>query len=390
MRIGIKYKLVIALLVSNSLLAAVMFTVSSWRFDEGFLTYLTEIEIQRLQPLFDELAIFYGEHQSWQLILDEPRIWNDFMFNNVRPNLPPPPVFGRQGPPPRGAPLGRHQMRLSGPGPRRIFDPRIILADADRIQLIGPPAGQQFNVHWQGIEWNQQVVGYIGIMRGNLPEDSLDSIFVVEQRTTYGWIAFGSLFIALSLGLTLAIIWLRPINRLQQALVQLSAGDFSQCLKSKGTDEMADLASRFNILARTLQENKSIQSQWVADISHELRTPLSILIGEIEALVDGVRPADEKQLQSLHEEAIHLQALVGQLHELNMSDLGSEKIPPISLHSWQAWCGNSLRSVKNKESSFSSSLARTRRWLRSTSRNSSSFLTICFIIACATQTNLAC
>jgi two-component system, OmpR family, sensor histidine kinase BaeS len=59
----------------------------------------------------------------------------------------------------------------------------------------------------------------------------------------------------------------------------------------------------------------------VADISHELRTPLAVLRGEIEALVDGVRPLHHQAMLSLQEEVLRIGALVDDLHLLAMSDL---------------------------------------------------------------------
>lgn len=334
MRIGIKYKLVLAFLLSNALLAILMFAISSWRFDRGFLEYLTEIEVQRMQPLLVDLATAYSDQQSWQPMLNDPQRWDTLMFRHVRPNMAPPPVAGLRrppprlggrppGPPPGPPPRGRHEPGEFAPLRPSLFDPRLILADQNRNRLIGPPENEQNFVVWLNIVAANQVVGYLGIIRYGRGENLPDNLFLEEQTTAYGWIAFGSLFIALGIGLSLAIIWLRPIYQLQRALVLLSAGDFSQRLKQSGNDEMSDLANRFNSLARTLDENKTIQNQWATDISHELRTPLAILIGEIEALVDGIRPINEKRLQSLHEEALHLQSIVNQLHELNLSDLGS-------------------------------------------------------------------
>jgi two-component system sensor histidine kinase BaeS len=58
-------------------------------------------------------------------------------------------------------------------------------------------------------------------------------------------------------------------------------------------------------------------------MSHELRTPLAALRGEIEALVDGVRPLTAEAALSLREEVVHLGALVDDLHLLAMSDLNA-------------------------------------------------------------------
>ncbi len=90
------------------------------------------------------------------------------------------------------------------------------------------------------------------------------------------------------------------------------------------------LARDFNELALTLSHNESLRRQWVADISHELRTPLMILLGEIDAIRDGVYSLDSNALNSLHQEAQQLSPLVNDLYELSMFDIGAldyHKVP---------------------------------------------------------------
>jgi two-component system, OmpR family, sensor histidine kinase BaeS len=50
---------------------------------------------------------------------------------------------------------------------------------------------------------------------------------------------------------------------------------------------------------------------------------LSILRGEIEALQDGIRPADPKALDSLHTEIMQLSRLVDDLYQLSLFDVGA-------------------------------------------------------------------
>jgi two-component system sensor histidine kinase BaeS len=76
-------------------------------------------------------------------------------------------------------------------------------------------------------------------------------------------------------------------------------------------------------MALTLEKHNKDQRQWVADISHELRTPVAVLQGEIEALLDGVRPITPETVRSLHAEALRLNRLVEDLYELSLSDIGA-------------------------------------------------------------------
>jgi signal transduction histidine kinase len=59
-----------------------------------------------------------------------------------------------------------------------------------------------------------------------------------------------------------------------------------------------------------------------ADIAHELRTPLSIILGQIDALDDGVVPASPESFEVLREETGRLGRLVEDLRTLSRADAG--------------------------------------------------------------------
>jgi two-component system sensor histidine kinase BaeS len=75
-------------------------------------------------------------------------------------------------------------------------------------------------------------------------------------------------------------------------------------------------------MALTLEKHEKDRRQWVADISHELRTPITILRGEIEALLDGIRTITPETIHSLHAETLRLTRLVEDLYQLSLSDIG--------------------------------------------------------------------
>ena len=61
----------------------------------------------------------------------------------------------------------------------------------------------------------------------------------------------------------------------------------------------------------------------LADVSHELRTPLSVIQGNVEAMIDGVYPADRQHLERLLAETRHLERLVEDLRTLSLADAGA-------------------------------------------------------------------
>src|SRR5690606_14832335 len=121
----------------------------------------------------------------------------------------------------------------------------------------------------------------------------------------------------------LSSLLVRPIHDIVAGHRALTRGDYGARIRPRSSDELAQLAQDFNTLAKTLEQNRAARQQWIADISHELRTPLAILRGELESLQDGVRPLSRESLDSLHHEVVRLNALVNDLHELSMSDLGA-------------------------------------------------------------------
>ena len=76
-------------------------------------------------------------------------------------------------------------------------------------------------------------------------------------------------------------------------------------------------------MASRLQVNDQQRRAMLADVSHELRTPLTLIQGNIEAMLDGVYPADETRLKSLLEETQILSRLVEDLRTLALAESGA-------------------------------------------------------------------
>jgi two-component system, OmpR family, sensor histidine kinase BaeS len=74
--------------------------------------------------------------------------------------------------------------------------------------------------------------------------------------------------------------------------------------------ELGTLAVAIDRLAADLGRQEELRQGLVADVAHELRTPLTILLGEAEALKDGIVQPDRERLSSLHEEVQRLARLV--------------------------------------------------------------------------------
>jgi signal transduction histidine kinase len=115
---------------------------------------------------------------------------------------------------------------------------------------------------------------------------------------------------------------LSPAESLAHAARALSRGDFSQRVHVRSNDEFGDLAIAFNAMAADLERTEQLRRNLVADVAHELRTPLSNIQGHLEAIRDGLLPAEPATLDSIYEEVLLLARLVEDLQELTLAEAG--------------------------------------------------------------------
>ena len=115
---------------------------------------------------------------------------------------------------------------------------------------------------------------------------------------------------------------LSPAESLAQAARALSHGDFSQRVHVRSNDEFGELAIAFNAMAEGLERTEQLRRNMVADVAHELRTPLSNIQGHLEAIRDGLLPAEPAIFDSIYEEALLLARLVEDLQDLTLAEAG--------------------------------------------------------------------
>lgn len=129
---------------------------------------------------------------------------------------------------------------------------------------------------------------------------------------------------------------LSPVNQLMEGTKALSGFRFDTRIDVRTKDELGLLAQNFNRMAGTLETYETMRKQWVVDVSHELRTPLSILKGEIEAIIDGIRPCSMERMESVHSEIIYLEHMINDLYFLSLADasaltMRTESVRPVEI-----------------------------------------------------------
>jgi two-component system OmpR family sensor kinase/two-component system sensor histidine kinase BaeS len=114
-----------------------------------------------------------------------------------------------------------------------------------------------------------------------------------------------------------------PVGDLIEASGRVEAGDFSTRVPESGPREVRTLTRAFNAMSARLEETEQQRRSALADVSHELRTPLTVIQGNLEALLDGVYPADAEHLQPILEETRVLERLIDDLRTLTLAEAGS-------------------------------------------------------------------
>ena len=315
-----------------------MGALSVYNLRSGFVDYVNTSDLARLDPLVqalnqraDATQGFAGLRQGgqWDALLRDT-------LEQAEPAAQPAAAMPPQpsAPPrPPAPPLPPQPLMDSAaapppppPPPPPPLPPRVTLLNAAQQLVAGslPPADAlQRPLHHDGA-----IVGWLVLRPLTHPVDRRDKAFLATQVRNIALLASVLLLLAMALAWFFARHLLAPLRTVEQAARQLSDGKYGVQLDTDRQDELGDLVHHVNRLSLALQAHESARQRWMADISHELRTPLAIVRGELEGMRDGVRTADAAGLQSLHDEVMRLDRLVGDLHQWSLADQGSLSYRP--------------------------------------------------------------
>jgi two-component system, OmpR family, sensor histidine kinase BaeS len=127
--------------------------------------------------------------------------------------------------------------------------------------------------------------------------------------------------VALLTGVGVARRITRPVTRLIAVTRAMARGDrAARAGEIRAPAELRELATAFDHMVDTLDQEEQIRRDLVADVAHELRTPIAILQAGHEALLDGVAEPTPTELASLRDEVLRLARMVGDLQALAAAD----------------------------------------------------------------------
>jgi two-component system OmpR family sensor kinase/two-component system sensor histidine kinase BaeS len=299
-------------------LGAVVTTVgSSLATRNAFTIYTTKSGQAIAESLADPLAQYYQINGNWQgvaSVLESASI----------------PMPGM------GAMMGRGMGRGSNSNNSvmSMMNQRMILADATGAvvydtndQVVGEILSQnQIEVGFP-IRVNNARVGTLIVTPGNVLEaNSPAGQFLSSVNRAIVWSSIAAGLVALILGGWLFVQITAPLRKLSQAAEAIAGGDLSQRVDIRSKDELGRLGRSFNRMAENLSQAETQRKHMIADVAHELRTPLAVLQAGLEGMQDGVIAMDLAQVETLHEQTLLLNRLVGDLRLLSLMEAGELRL----------------------------------------------------------------
>jgi len=115
------------------------------------------------------------------------------------------------------------------------------------------------------------------------------------------------------------------LDDIAEATAKVQEGDYSVRVAEphNGIRNLHRLVFGFNTMTARLEADEAVRRALLADVSHELRTPLTIIAGNLEALIDGVYPADEAHIAPILDQTRVMERLIDDLRTLTLSEAGT-------------------------------------------------------------------
>ena len=148
-----------------------------------------------------------------------------------------------------------------------------------------------------------------------------------------GYAVLAAVLVAVVVSILFSRSIVAPLRAMMSASQRIADGRYDERVSVSGSDELAQLAERFNRMAEQLERTETMRRQLIGDVSHELRTPLTAIGGYMEGLTDGVLPATPETFEQVRVEASRLSRLVDDLQELSRVEAGSYRLDvhPVTL-----------------------------------------------------------
>jgi signal transduction histidine kinase len=157
----------------------------------------------------------------------------------------------------------------------------------------------------------------------------------VDEAFTRAILLSLGIAVAVALIAALSVTWLvtrrivAPVTDLATAAQNLANGHTDTRVPDPGLGpEFAALAAGFNTTAARLARTERVRQRMLADLAHELRTPIASIEATVEAVADGILPADDTAWATLTDQTARVSRLVADIAAVSHAEERALSIDP--------------------------------------------------------------
>jgi two-component system sensor histidine kinase BaeS len=168
------------------------------------------------------------------------------------------------------------------------------------------------------------------------PPLSAQAQSLVDEAFARGVLIALGVGVTVALATALVVTWLvakrlaAPMGEAGNAAHRIADGDYQTRLRQPGLGpEFDQLTTSFNTMAGRLASTEQTRRRLLTDLAHELRTPLASIEATLEAVTDGILPADQSTMDTLIEQSQRLHRLVGDLSAVSRAEERQLNLNPV-------------------------------------------------------------
>lgn len=153
-----------------------------------------------------------------------------------------------------------------------------------------------------------------------------DAAFRNRSYAAMGTSAMIAIVLSIIMGYFASRSLSRPLKVITSTAAQIRGGDLTARTGLTGDDEFGRLGETFDSMAYTLERDIKFEHRLTSDVAHELRTPLMAMLVTVEAMQDGVLPADDEHFETVASEVRRLSRLVDAMLHLSRIENGKREL----------------------------------------------------------------